>query len=135
MSRKTDNANAKITALFIAKAMFSLLQKNLNFEEIAKRTLLLDDNAMDFSRIRCPLCEWQPKSSTRWDCADCGHPEYFYNGCGAVWNTFVTGGKCPGCQHQWKWTMCLHCFDWALHADWYKKNGINVFGSPVGHQD
>ncbi len=122
MSRKTSGTEAKIIILLAANAAFLLLQRSLNLEEIAKRTLLLDEDATDFSQIRCPLCEWQPKSSTRWNCGDCGHPEYFYNACGAEWNTFATGGKCPGCRHQWKWTMCLHCLGWALHADWYKKN-------------
>lgn len=121
MSRKTSGFEAKIIVWFFANVVFALLQRSLNLEEIAKRTSLLDEDATDFSRIRCPLCEWQPKSSTRWSCGDCGHPEYFYDACGTEWNTFATRGKCPGCRHQWKWTMCLRCFGWALHDDWYKK--------------
>ncbi|MEJ7863383.1 MAG: hypothetical protein WKF90_17265 [Pyrinomonadaceae bacterium] len=120
MSRRTNSVKAKIITLFAAKATFSLLQRNLKPEEIVDRISLFDEDEIDFSGIRCPLCEWQPKSSTRWTCGSCGHPEYFYDACGTEWNTFATGGKCPSCTHQWKWTMCLRCFGWALHADWYK---------------
>jgi hypothetical protein len=69
--------------------------------------------------IRCPLCEWQPRPSSRWACADCPIPEAFFGGCGAVWNTFDTGGVCPGCLHAWQWTLCLACGGWSLHDDWY----------------
>jgi hypothetical protein len=75
---------------------------------------------LDFSRIRCPLCKWQPKSSHRWFCAPRDYPEYFDDGCGACWNTFSTRGRCPGCDHQWRWTACLNCQGWALHTDWYE---------------
>ncbi|MDQ3373820.1 MAG: hypothetical protein M3521_08035 [Acidobacteriota bacterium] len=122
MNRRTSNVKAKVIVWFFTKTIFSLLQRNFKPEEIVNRISLLDEEATDFSRICCPLCEWQPKSSTRWSCGNCEHPEYFYNACGSVWNTFATGGKCPGCRHQWKWTMCLRCFGWALHADWYQKN-------------
>jgi formate dehydrogenase maturation protein FdhE len=121
MSRKTGDVKAKVIVWFFAKAVFSLLRRNLNWEENTDRISLFDEDVTDFSRIRCPLCEWQPKSSTRWSCGNCGHPEYFYNACGTEWNTFVTRGKCPGCRHPWKWTMCLRCFGWALHGDWYQK--------------
>jgi hypothetical protein len=77
----------------------------------------------DFNRIRCPLCKWQPKASHRWFCAPCGHPEYFDDGCGACWNTFATRGRCPGCNHQWRWTACLNCEGWSLHEDWYNDKG------------
>ena len=76
--------------------------------------------SVDFSRIRCPLCKWQPKPAHRWFCASCGYPEYFEGGCGTCWNTFITRGRCPGCSHQWRWTACLNCAEWSLHADWYE---------------
>ena len=74
----------------------------------------------DFSRIRCPLCKWQPKASHRWFCAPCDYPEYFDDGCGACWNTFTTRGRCPGCGHHWRWTACLNCEGRSLHEDWHK---------------
>jgi hypothetical protein len=40
------------------------------------------------AEIYCPHCEWRPQPEDRWACA---HP------CGAVWNTFWTGGVWPGC--------------------------------------
>lgn len=77
--------------------------------------------SVDFSRIRCPVCKWQPKPAHRWFCASCSYPEYFDAGCGTCWNTFITRGRCPGCHHQWRWTACLNCAGWSLHADWYKQ--------------
>src|SRR3954454_5886029 len=48
-------------------------------------------------KIRCPKCAWRPKAPDRWMCTQCMY----------VWNTFDTGGICPGCLYQWKETMCL----------------------------
>jgi hypothetical protein len=60
--------------------------------------------------IYCPKCEWRPSPQSRWHC---------YPGCGTVWNTFWTGGLCPGCAHQWKETACLACLVMSPHEDWY----------------
>ena len=110
--------------IYIFAIIFSLFQRSRAQEEIIDEALQVIDEESDFSRIRCPLCQWQPDSSSRWACSDCGHPEYFYNACGMVWNTFATGGRCPGCGHQWRWTSCLNCWEWSLHEDWYtKENG------------
>lgn len=78
------------------------------------------DDDERFSRIRCPLCEWRPTPSSRWCCDGTDSPEPLFEGCGTVWNTFSTGGRCPGCSHQWGWTSCLHCEGWSLHEDWYE---------------
>lgn len=59
-------------------------------------------------KIRCPLCEWQPRPDDLWSC-ECGH----------VWHTFDTGGVCPGCIKQWESTQCLECKGWSAHSDWY----------------
>lgn len=59
-------------------------------------------------RIRCPLCKWQPRAQDRWSCK-CKHS----------WNTFDTGGVCPGCLYQWKITQCLACHQYSPHSDWY----------------
>ena len=72
-----------------------------------------------FHRIRCPLCEWQPTATSVWACYSEGTPEPFFGGCGTVWNTFETKGRCPGCAHQWQWTSCLSCHGWSRHDDWY----------------
>ena len=61
-------------------------------------------------RIRCPVCGWQPRAHDRWRCR-CGH----------VWNTFDTGGVCPGCLYQWTETQCLACGRWSPHSDWYEQ--------------
>jgi hypothetical protein len=61
-------------------------------------------------RIRCPLCGWSPLKKDLWAC-DCGH----------VWNTFDTGGVCPGCLQQWASTQCLACKRWSSHSDWYQQ--------------
>lgn len=93
------------------------------FEEILK-TLKKDEEETGFERIRCPHCNWSPNASSRWWCADCDAPEFFYGGCYTSWNTFETRGKCPGCAHQWRWTSCLKCAGWSRHEDWYEKKPV-----------
>lgn len=100
-------------------AIFWLLQKNITPDKVTDTKAKKEEDT-HFSRIRCPLCQWKPNASTRWCCSDCNYPEYFFNGCGTVWNTFLTGGRCPGCNHQWRWTACLSCSGWSLHEDWYE---------------
>jgi len=70
-------------------------------------------------RIRCPTCGWQPGAASRWICTPTDAPEYYPHGCGNAWNTFETRGRCPGCDHAWRWTACLVCGMWARHEDWY----------------
>jgi hypothetical protein len=70
-------------------------------------------------RIRCPKCGWQPERSSTWLCLSGPGPEPPFEACGTAWNTFDTGGRCPGCDHQWHWTTCLHCHEWSPHLDWY----------------
>jgi hypothetical protein len=40
-------------------------------------------------------------------------------GCGTQWNTFWTGGVCPGCGYRWEITACHQCRQFSLHRDWY----------------
>jgi hypothetical protein len=70
-------------------------------------------------RIRCPKCQWRPDRSSTWVCISGPGPEPPFESCGTAWNTFDTGGRCPGCAHQWQWTTCLHCHEWSPHMDWY----------------
>lgn len=100
-------------------AVFTAFKKTAESEEIIKK-LREETDETDFQRIRCPHCKWRPTARSRWFCADADAPEFFYNSCGAMWNTFQTRGKCPGCNHQWKWTSCLRCARWARHEDWYE---------------
>lgn len=62
------------------------------------------------TRIYCPRCEWKPQAYDRWQCVP---------SCGTVWNTFETGGRCPGCGKRWQTTQCLHCHVYSLHEAWY----------------
>jgi hypothetical protein len=78
------------------------------------------DDVEDFEGIRCPLCRWQPTASSAWFCDGTNTPEKFTGGCGTRWNTFETRGRCPGCAHQWSWTICLRCGGWSLHEEWYE---------------
>jgi Uri superfamily endonuclease len=105
--------------------LWSLLQDTPARIQVAKKPSVLGIDAPDFNRICCPLCRWQPRASDRWFCAPCEHPEYFDDGCAACWNTFATRGRCPGCGHQWRWTACLNCAGWSLHADWYENESMN----------
>lgn len=109
-----------LSKMMAFRRIFTAFRKTSETEEILK-TVELEKDETDFSRIRCPLCRWQPDPASRWFCADCDFPEYFYGGCGAMWNTFETSGRCPGCRHRWRWTSCLRCGGWARHKDWYQK--------------
>lgn len=95
----------------------------------APTEIIVDDVEQDeddqIHGIRCPHCRWRPSSSDRWCCECAFTPEPPFNSCGTSWNTFETRGRCPGCQHQWKWTSCIRCHKWSLHEAWYeapKKN-------------
>jgi len=94
---------------------FFLFRKSPGIEDYSETEKLKDIRA-NFSRIRCPLCRWQPRASSRWSCSDFGAHE----GCGTEWNTFDTRGRCPGCSYQWTWTDCLRCFRSSLHEAWYE---------------
>jgi hypothetical protein len=118
--QKTQRLKALLKLIFFY-SNFSAFQKTSRSEEIIKE-IESENEKNDFQKIRCPLCRWQPDSSSRWFCADADAPEFFYGGCGAMWNTFETRGKCPGCDHRWRWTSCLRCGGWARHEDWYEKS-------------
>jgi len=99
--------------------VLSLLQQSRLPRKRAVKPALVTETAPDFAHIRCPSCGWRPTALSRWSCANCARPEQFLAGCGASFNTFGTGGLCPGCQHRWRWTQCLSCQRWALHETWY----------------
>src|SRR5262245_62949715 len=99
-----------------------LFQDRLKPAETTKKEAARD-KANEFSRIRCPLCKWHPKPSSRWYCGDCDYPEHFFDGCGTAWNTFKTRGLSPGCSHQWRRTICLSCHGWSRHDEWYENEG------------
>jgi hypothetical protein len=61
-------------------------------------------------KIYCPVCFYKPKGSDRWVC----HP-----GCGHMWHTFDTRGRCPHCTKQWRDTSCPACGVWSKHVAWY----------------
>lgn len=71
-----------------------------------------DETRDDFSRIRCPECRWQPSKADTWCCDP---------GCGHVWNTFETRGRCPNCGKQWQYTACHKCEKWSPHEAWYEE--------------
>lgn len=89
-----------------------------------RRHTLTEERLADsqFAGIHCPLCGWRPDAASRWCCEAADAPEPFFDGCRTVWNTFATRGRCPGCDHQWQWTLCLRCVQWSLHEDWYEED-------------
>jgi hypothetical protein len=97
-----------------------LLKKDPRHDEKLDSIFKLDDLEF-FVGVRCPLCRWQPGASDMWFCEGTGTPEKFTDGCGTRWNTFATRGRCPGCAHQWSWTVCLRCGGWSLHEEWYEE--------------
>jgi hypothetical protein len=96
------------------------LKDSRKTEHIVEDVTRLDEDD-EFEGIRCPHCKWRPSSHDRWCCESNGGPEPPFRSCGTSWNTFSTKGRCPGCQHQWEWTLCLRCLEWARHADWYER--------------
>jgi hypothetical protein len=76
-----------------------------------KLPFVIDDLDKDHSGIRCPSCKWRPARTDTWACAP---------GCGHAWNTFSTGGQCPGCQKLWSATQCIKCGQWSDHDAWYE---------------
>ena len=97
----------------------SLLKRGDTPRDIVRIIDKLKEDIPDFRLIRCPYCQWKPTPSSLWRCVDQGHPEYFADGCGTAWNTFITRGLCPGCDHHWHWTACLQCATWSPHEEWY----------------
>ena len=69
--------------------------------EAAKQALLMVG-------VACPSCGWVPPRGATWRC-DCGHE----------WNTFETGGRCPGCLKIWRTTECFSCHQLLAHHQWY----------------
>lgn len=61
-------------------------------------------------QIFCPKCAWRPRAEDRWFCVP---------GCDTSFNTFWTGGVCPGCGHAWRITQCLACHEFSPHRAWY----------------
>jgi hypothetical protein len=60
--------------------------------------------------IYCPHCTWRPGPLDKWACVPA---------CGTDFNTFWTGGVCPGCGHHWQMTQCLSCQKYSPHKAWY----------------
>lgn len=73
--------------------------------------------------ICCPKCGWEPRASSRWYCT-----------CGYTWNTFDTGGVCPGCVKVWEDTQCLSCGRWSPHKDWYRDEPTHESESETSEQ-
>ena len=76
--------------------------------------------------IHCPACEWRPGAAARWSCL----PH-----CGTTWNTFATGGLCPGCGARWQRTQCLACGVVSPHRDWYHEPESDLAPSETRERD
>jgi hypothetical protein len=98
---------------------YALLKKDPISRDLIDSLIKSIEDTPGPRRVRCPLCLWEPAPASRWTCVDTEHPENFRGGCFTTWNTFETGGRCPGCSHQWEWTACLQCTGWSRHEDWY----------------
>ena len=123
MAPMAMTAPKETVPVYLEPAVRWLLKRDLTPEQITSNAIGPDADEA-FSRIRCPLCRWQPTASSMWGCESAATPEPFFESCGTVWNTFSTRGRCPGCGHQWRWTSCLRCAGWSLHEDWYEeRNG------------
>lgn len=63
--------------------------------------------------IRCPACNAHPVSGAAWFCGP--------DGCGGVFDTFATRGRCPHCDAQFAWTQCLSCGRVSAHTAYYPR--------------
>jgi DNA-directed RNA polymerase subunit RPC12/RpoP len=99
--------------------MYLLKRERVADPIIVHGTAPEDDEALH--GIRCPRCSWKPSATSTWCCEGSGGPEPPFDWCGMAWNTFATGGRCPRCRHQWRWTSCLGCQQWSRHEDWYER--------------
>jgi len=62
--------------------------------------------------IACPACGVSPYVGIAWSCGP--------DGCGGVFDTFETRGKCPHCAAQFGWTACPACRKVSAHRAWYR---------------
>ena len=62
--------------------------------------------------VACPGCGYVPTAGDRWMCAP--------DGCGALWDTFETGARCPDCGAKFVWTACPGCHRAFRHQSWYR---------------
>lgn len=63
------------------------------------------------AEIRCPRCQWQYMPGVQWSCGP--------DGCGATFDTFATGAKCPRCSARFTVTWCPACGQPSPHKSWY----------------
>ena len=63
--------------------------------------------------VACPGCHYRPTAFDVWICQP--------DGCGHVWDTFTTAGRCPGCDAQFPWTACPACGRAFAHKAWYAR--------------
>ena len=65
--------------------------------------------------VRCPACGVAPVVGQQWVCSP--------DGCGASFDTFETGARCPACAAVFSWTDCPTCGRRSAHAAWYRTAG------------
>jgi hypothetical protein len=64
------------------------------------------------TNVACPACGVAPRVGQMWACQP--------DGCGALFDTFATRARCPGCDAQFPWTECLACGGRFAHVAWYR---------------
>jgi hypothetical protein len=65
--------------------------------------------------IACPACGFVPPQGYEWLCGP--------DGCGGLFDTFATHGRCPHCEAQFAWTQCPSCGRGTAHQAWYRRTG------------
>jgi len=62
--------------------------------------------------IACPACGASPIVGMASICSP--------DGCGGLFDTFDTHGRCPHCDAQFAWTACPSCQKVSAHRAWYR---------------
>jgi hypothetical protein len=91
-----------------ARCEFCSLKLVGDIRELAERFAAEERYHAEHAAIRCPRCAWIPTPDDVWECE-----------CGYTWNSFETGGRCPGCATTWQSTCCLECNQLSEHRAWY----------------
>jgi Zn-dependent protease len=93
----------------IVMAIFAAMRSWSGFQQAQALTRL--DAAPRHSEAICPSCGAHPIAGSFWTCSRCR----------TRFDTFATGGRCPGCDGRFEMTTCPECLKASPFVDWYRQ--------------